>query len=196
MVVLEDGRSTIVKFVMHISFISFELVWIYDHKSSPPLISHHTYLYLYFLAMFNVHDRTRDTTFIWRIDVIDLPTEAFRILRFRSQTESSRASLVSKSESRNSNLRPALCPHSQTTTTMSESSTPTPAPSAAPSASTVPPNIAPGPLGDSRKPELGEAVPEPKEITDHEVGEYREQDRYLPVRTLLSSHLGAEEIRC
>lgn len=54
---------------------------------------------------------------------------------------------------------------------------------------TVPPiapqAIAPGPPADGGKlPEHATAgdVAEPPEITDHEVGEYREQDRYLPVR--------------
>ena len=71
---------------------------------------------------------------------------------------------------------------------MSESATSTPAPST--SATAAPPNIAPEPSGDgSSKPDLSEAVPEPKEITDHEVGEYREQDRYLPVRMHSASSL-------
>ena len=48
-------------------------------------------------------------------------------------------------------------------------------------------NIAPGPSADGAPvPEhpSGDA-PELAEITEHEVGEYREQDRYLPVRPIL-----------
>lgn len=47
----------------------------------------------------------------------------------------------------------------------------------------APPNIAPDPSAEvSGAQELSEPVLEPKEITEHEVGEYREQDRFLPVR--------------
>lgn len=45
-----------------------------------------------------------------------------------------------------------------------------------------PPSIAPGPSADgSSLPEGGGDVPEAKAISEHEVGEYREQDRFLPV---------------
>lgn len=46
----------------------------------------------------------------------------------------------------------------------------------------VPPPIAPGPLADGQMQDTPEDVPEAKAISEHEVGEYREQDRYLPVR--------------
>ncbi|KAH8116063.1 histone-fold-containing protein [Phellopilus nigrolimitatus] len=46
----------------------------------------------------------------------------------------------------------------------------------------TPANIAPGPSADGAAvPDAPEDVPEPKAIEDHEVGEYREQDRYLPI---------------
>ncbi|PAV20426.1 transcriptional activator [Pyrrhoderma noxium] len=45
-----------------------------------------------------------------------------------------------------------------------------------------PPSIAPGPSADgSSLPEGGGDVPEAKAISEHEVGEYREQDRFLPI---------------
>ena len=45
-----------------------------------------------------------------------------------------------------------------------------------------PANIAPHRDGSS-VPEPPEEAPEPKAISEQEVGEYREQDRYLPVRS-------------
>lgn len=60
------------------------------------------------------------------------------------------------------------------TTIMSEF---TPAPAPAP--------IAPGPTADGTVlADTPEDAPEPLPITDNEVGEYREQDRFLPVRLL------------
>lgn len=53
----------------------------------------------------------------------------------------------------------------------------TPAPAPAP--------IAPGPTADGTVlADTPEDAPEPLPITDNEVGEYREQDRFLPVRLL------------
>lgn len=43
------------------------------------------------------------------------------------------------------------------------------------------PNIAPLSDGSSAPPESTPDAPEPAPITDQEVGEYREQDRFLPV---------------
>ena len=43
------------------------------------------------------------------------------------------------------------------------------------------PNIAPLNDGSSAPPESTQDAPEPAPITDQEVGEYREQDRFLPV---------------
>ena len=64
------------------------------------------------------------------------------------------------------------------------------------STSAPPPNIAPDPNTEGASgQELNESVPEPKEITDHEVGEYREQDRYLPVSMrVLSMQLGLKRV--
>lgn len=48
----------------------------------------------------------------------------------------------------------------------------------------VPANIAPGPAPDGTVvAEALEEAPEPQAISEQEVGEYREQDRFLPVRT-------------
>lgn len=44
------------------------------------------------------------------------------------------------------------------------------------------PNIAPLNDGSSAPPETTQDAPEPAPITEQEVGEYREQDRFLPVR--------------
>lgn len=43
------------------------------------------------------------------------------------------------------------------------------------------PNIAPLNDGSSVPPESTQDAPEPAPITEQEVGEYREQDRFLPV---------------
>lgn len=48
----------------------------------------------------------------------------------------------------------------------------------------APQNIAPQDDGSGSVPELAQDV-EPAPITEQEVGEYREQDRFLPVRYLL-----------
>ncbi|KAI5121108.1 hypothetical protein M0805_002781 [Coniferiporia weirii] len=48
----------------------------------------------------------------------------------------------------------------------------------------TPANIAPGPSADGGAAAAADApdeVPEAKAISDHEVGEYREQDRFLPI---------------
>ncbi|EJD05502.1 histone-fold-containing protein [Fomitiporia mediterranea MF3/22] len=46
----------------------------------------------------------------------------------------------------------------------------------------TPANIAPGPSADgSTVPDQPQEAPELAEISEHEVGEYREQDRYLPI---------------
>lgn len=45
----------------------------------------------------------------------------------------------------------------------------------------APANIAPGPSTDGQLQDTPEEVPEARAISDHEVGEYREQDRFLPV---------------
>lgn len=42
-------------------------------------------------------------------------------------------------------------------------------------------NIAPHDDGSGAPPETTQDAPEPAPITDQEVGEYREQDRFLPV---------------
>lgn len=48
-----------------------------------------------------------------------------------------------------------------------------------------PPNIAPHRDGSNvPEPLAPEETPEPKAISEQEVGEYREQDRYLPVRAI------------
>ncbi|OCH84778.1 histone-fold-containing protein [Obba rivulosa] len=44
-----------------------------------------------------------------------------------------------------------------------------------------PPNIAPQNDGSGVVPEAAREAPEPAPITEQEVGEYREQDRYLPI---------------
>ncbi|EMD34626.1 hypothetical protein CERSUDRAFT_140183 [Gelatoporia subvermispora B] len=44
-----------------------------------------------------------------------------------------------------------------------------------------PPNIAPQNDGSGSVPEAAREAPEPAPITEQEVGEYREQDRYLPI---------------
>ncbi|KAL5476902.1 HAP3_1 [Sanghuangporus weigelae] len=62
-------------------------------------------------------------------------------------------------------------------------SSPTTTTAATTSAPVAPQPIAPGPSTDGVKPPehtTGD-VAEPPEITEHEVGEYREQDRYLPI---------------
>ena len=70
-------------------------------------------------------------------------------------------------------------------TTMSDF-TPAPAPA----------NIAPGPSADGTVHPDAPDDAEPQPITDHEVGEYREQDRYLPVRLpVFSSALFCRLIR-
>jgi len=51
-------------------------------------------------------------------------------------------------------------------------------------AETFPPTIAPQTDSSGNAPESGQQSPDPAEtvpITEQEVGEYREQDRYLPV---------------
>jgi hypothetical protein len=48
--------------------------------------------------------------------------------------------------------------------------------------SEFPPNIAPLDDGSGLSHESVRDAPEPAPITEQEVGEYREQDRYLPVR--------------
>jgi hypothetical protein len=48
--------------------------------------------------------------------------------------------------------------------------------------SEFPPNIAPLDDGSGLAHESVRDAPEPAPITEQEVGEYREQDRYLPVR--------------
>ncbi len=45
----------------------------------------------------------------------------------------------------------------------------------------APPNIAPQDDGSGTVPEPTRDAPEPVPITEQEVGEYREQDRFLPV---------------
>lgn len=50
------------------------------------------------------------------------------------------------------------------------------------SMSEFPPAIAPQDDGSGVTTEVAEDVPEPPPITEEEVGEYREQDRFLPVR--------------
>lgn len=53
-----------------------------------------------------------------------------------------------------------------------------------------PPEIAPQNDGSGTAPEPARDAPEPAPITEQEVGEYREQDRFLPVR-LFESYRGA-----
>lgn len=48
-----------------------------------------------------------------------------------------------------------------------------------------PPEIAPQQDGSAPAPEPARDAPEPAPITEQEVGEYREQDRFLPVRWCL-----------
>lgn len=48
-------------------------------------------------------------------------------------------------------------------------------------------NIAPQDDGSGVVPAIVENASEPAPITDQEVGEYREQDRFLPVRSLYPS---------
>lgn len=50
-----------------------------------------------------------------------------------------------------------------------------------------PPVIAPQTDGSGPAPEPARDAPEPAPITEQEVGEYREQDRFLPVRLSLHS---------
>jgi len=45
----------------------------------------------------------------------------------------------------------------------------------------VPPNIAPSTDAEGNAPEPAKDAPEPAPITEQEVGEYREQDRFLPI---------------
>jgi len=59
-------------------------------------------------------------------------------------------------------------------------------------ADTFPPTIAPQTDSSSSAPEPAQQpidTPEPVPITEQEVGEYREQDRYLPVSLLAPTHL-------
>ena len=49
----------------------------------------------------------------------------------------------------------------------------------------VPPIIAPQTDASGNAPEPAPEAPEPAPITEQEVGEYREQDRFLPVRIIL-----------
>lgn len=49
-----------------------------------------------------------------------------------------------------------------------------------------PPIIAPQNDGSGVAPEAPREAPEPAPITEQEVGEYREQDRFLPVRNSCS----------
>ena len=51
------------------------------------------------------------------------------------------------------------------------------------------PNIAPLSDGSSAPPESTQDAPEPAPITEQEVGEYREQDRFLPVSVATHSPL-------
>lgn len=54
-------------------------------------------------------------------------------------------------------------------------------------ADSFPPTIAPQTDNSSNAPEAAQQAPDPAEpvpITEQEVGEYREQDRYLPVSRL------------
>lgn len=51
-----------------------------------------------------------------------------------------------------------------------------------------PPTIAPQNDGSGAAPEAPREAPEPAPITEQEVGEYREQDRFLPVRNSCSIH--------
>ncbi len=46
----------------------------------------------------------------------------------------------------------------------------------------APPNIAPQDDGSGVVPQPVQDAPSPAPITEQEVGEYREQDRFLPVR--------------
>ena len=48
------------------------------------------------------------------------------------------------------------------------------------------PNIAPLSDGSSVAPESTQDAPEPAPITEQEVGEYREQDRFLPVSSVIT----------
>ena len=52
----------------------------------------------------------------------------------------------------------------------------------------VPPTIAPQADPSGNAPEPVPEAPEPAPITEQEVGEYREQDRFLPVRICYGSH--------
>lgn len=49
-----------------------------------------------------------------------------------------------------------------------------------------PPEIAPQQDGSAPVPEPARDAPEPAPITEQEVGEYREQDRFLPVRHMFA----------
>lgn len=51
--------------------------------------------------------------------------------------------------------------------------------------SDIQPMIAPQEDGSGSVPETSHEPPQPTPITDQEVGEYREQDRFLPVRTII-----------
>jgi nuclear transcription Y subunit beta len=51
--------------------------------------------------------------------------------------------------------------------------------------SEIQPMIAPQEDGSGSVPETAHEPPQPTPITDQEVGEYREQDRFLPVRTIV-----------
>ena len=51
--------------------------------------------------------------------------------------------------------------------------------------SDIQPNIAPSGDGASQRHEQHPEVHEHKAVTDMEVSEYREQDRYLPVRAIV-----------
>ena len=53
----------------------------------------------------------------------------------------------------------------------------------------APPNIAPQDDGSGVVPQPAQDAPEPAPITEQEVGEYREQDRFLPVRIPTPPHI-------
>ena len=50
-------------------------------------------------------------------------------------------------------------------------------------------NIAPHNDGSAAPPETAQDAPEPAPITEQEVGEYREQDRFLPVSVIPTSFI-------
>lgn len=60
----------------------------------------------------------------------------------------------------------------------------------------VPPTIAPQVDSSGNVPEPVVEAPEPAPITEQEVGEYREQDRFLPVSAHLWSFLRSYVLKC